>query len=140
MVETVSTSPVTEHEGWFWYAGSNNERYELGPYTSREEALKEGATWNPLYLIEATKRRVRLSCYFSLDDILDALADDPDIGDWEGDPPEVDATPAQFDELSDLVRQTIDAWQQQYGIVINAFTFAKTRNSEVVHFDSGENK
>lgn len=131
-----SAEATTYPEGleWHWYGGDDGERYYIGPYASREQVIadinRDGL--ERAYIVEAAKQPVKLSAYFSVDSLTDALLDDV-IADPEGDHDiEINATPAQTEELVMAVRIAIDHWQARHGIVIMPWAFTFSRNEEMI--------
>ncbi len=134
--EMKTAQAITYPEGleWHWYGGDDGERYFIGPYASREQVVAEikSCGLERGYIVEAAKEPLKLSAYFSADILTDALLDDA-VADPEGDYEiEIDATPAQTDELVTAVRAVIDDWQAKHNIVITPWAFTYSRNEAVI--------
>ncbi|TNE55193.1 MAG: hypothetical protein EP341_05430 [Sphingomonadales bacterium] len=132
---------MSENEEWSWWVGSDEERYttECG---SKEEAVRiakeeyEGA-----YIVEAIKPgNIPLSGYFDAHMFMERADENAwdDHGDPEGDMPVFDAPPDLRNDLQDMVRATIDAWQLKHGIKFTSFAFAASRNHEYIPADEAE--
>lgn len=135
--EMKTAQEISYPEGleWHWYGGDDGERYFIGPYASREQVVAEINSYGLErgYIVEAAKMSLKLSAYFSADMLTDALLEDGDIADPEGDYDiEIDATAAQTDELVKAVRAVINDWQARHNIVITPWAFTYSRNEAVI--------
>ena len=119
---------------WYWWAGSDEERYTVGPRSSRAEAISDGITefaGEPFYIIEAKHGRAHWR-------IIDAdrLAErfdeaNEEMADPDGDGLAAEITDAAWNELAERLNNVCEAWGREKSIQV--WGFSKSRNAE--HFD-----
>lgn len=129
------------NEVWSWWVGNCEERYHTECAT-RDEALQiardeyEGA-----WITEAMKpANIRLSDYFFASTFVEHAEDCAydDHGDPEGDQVVFEWSAEQTNDLQEMVRLTIDAWQAKHNLVFTGFAFLAQRNTEFIPAGEGE--
>ncbi len=133
-------------EGWF--ASSDEERYQIGPCDSKEAAIEEATdneegavqdddgNWKLCFsVIRAEKRGLKISKFVDAVEVLERFAEhscdehgDPS-GDWE---PLSKVTEEMENDLAEMLKVTIDSWQQKHCIIIDPWIFTKVHESEDV--------
>lgn len=124
-------NPATE---WAWWAGTNDEWYQVGPCATRENALEmfhhDYGQEDSCYLIEAARRSVA----FSAEALITAqyFEDNDDFGYDHGEPDRIggaDVISAADAELQALLDRWSARWQHTF---IAPNMFGGTRNGELV--------
>lgn len=168
-----SHCPATDNSGpalaaqvhpneWKWYAGTDDERFDIGPCDTRDQVIAEalaqrigevseevsedvtdpetGVLTNRLYrhrfyVLEAVPHGpVELDGYFDAANWFDELENGPlaDLGDSDGNPMLADITKAQGADLTDRIQAVIRQWQVDHNITISAWAFAQSAKAEFV--------
>jgi hypothetical protein len=116
-------------EEWKWYAGSNEETFEHGPFDTREQAIAELDGYGG-YVIMARKVQLKLSQYFDAATFLENAEDDAyDMANEDGDPI-FDMTSDQQADLQARVRAAIEGWQYAQGLTFIPWGFNGTKHLE----------
>ena len=126
---------TTENENWKWWVGHCDERYHT-ECDDRDEAVyiaseeQEGG-----WIVEALKpSNIQISKYFDghmfAEEAEERAYDDH--GDPEGDVEIFPIKPDQRNDLQEMVRAAIDAWQDKHGLTFTGFQFSASRNSEYI--------
>ena len=124
---------MTEQE-WKWYAGSNEETFEYGPFDTREQAIAELDGYGG-YVIMARRVSLRLSKYFDADTFLENAEDRScDMANEDGDPV-FDIDSDHKADLEARVRAAIEVWQYANGLTFIPWAFSGTKNLERVNAD-----
>ena len=137
-----------DDSGWGWWAGSNEDLFDVGPCETRDEAISEAigsCTYNEfqnddgrwmveVFLCEARNEPLRLADWIDADDLLERAEDnlwdrDRVSGEFEEGPWFV-ATLEQAADLADRVKRACDEWQAAHGLTFNTGTFSHVRNQE----------
>lgn len=120
---------------WGWYAGSNSEWYEIGPYETRDQAIDQarahfGADF-AFHLVEAQTGAIR----FDADQVIERFLEN-EAGDlFDADHQEADRAGAGIEceaadlELQRLLDDWLDRWRHTFA---RPNIFAATRNEEVI--------
>lgn len=122
------------YQEWKWYAGSNEEEFQHGPFDTREQAIAELDGYGG-YIVLARKVPVRLSGYFDADTFLENAEDSAyDMANEDGDPV-FDISKDQQEDLQARIRAAIDAWQYAHNLTFMPWAFNGTKNLERVEGD-----
>lgn len=122
-------------EIWKWYVGSCEEEFHTTCDT-REEAVAAAKDYEGAFIVEATTGRVLLSGYFDAELFIESANDDAyDLVDPNTGDPIFDVQDDQLSDLQDMVRATIDAWQQKHALKFVPWVFSATRNLEWIEGD-----
>jgi hypothetical protein len=140
--EATVAAPVAAAAGsaWGWWAGADcGERFSLGPFATREEAVDEGRRYwggDTFDIIEAIQGEPNLRV--SGNDLLEWL-DERNEDHWDKDG---DCTVFTSDiskearrELGNVVSAAIAAWVERHNVSVKSFMFADTRNEDVIQED-----
>ena len=135
-------------EKWFWWAGRNDECFQVGPCPTREAAIAAAADERlgefhdetdgflklRFEIVEAQSAPLRLADWIDADSILERadenLADSDRIGEEDG--PWFDASSEQEADLVASLKAAADAWQVRHGLRFTCKTFSNMRNEETV--------
>ena len=141
MLPIVPTAPAMD---WKWFAGQDEEIYQLGPFDSREEALEAGKAewWDNVHIVEAQLRFLDLADAIDAEDIIERWFDDDDSMtgpiDMEGEPI-FDLTSEQEQELSRDLIAAARRFGTRHGLdKVNLFWFASMRNCAMYQRDGEE--
>lgn len=155
MTDANNTPPQTKMQAtespWLWWAGSSEERFEVGPEGSRE-AIIQAATNDSLgetdddgswklrfHIVEARQDPLRIADWLDLDALIeraeDNVADSDRVASENDDGPWFECTPMQEKDLRQRVEKACDEWQAANGLAFKTATFSHTRNSEHVVVD-----
>ena len=141
---------AADQPSWGWWAGSSPEHFHIGPHPTRQEAIDaavverigefkdEFGNWKiGLHILEAYKDSIDLSLHFEANDWL-SLVDEHQLVDDanENGDPLIDVTIEDEEDLQVRVRAAIRDWQAARNIVVEPYTFTKTRNPEYVVVDN----
>lgn len=113
-----------DQEVWYGNCHSRAEAIELG--------MREGSG-DPFWTALCTKKFTRLSRYFEDRDLyrwLERIDEEEEMHDPE-DPcpdPHVDMTDEQEQDLIDLIRVTIDEWQERHQLVFPQWAFSNIQD------------
>lgn len=122
---------------WAWWAGSNDENYSEGPFDTREEAIAALDGYGG-YICEAKQTPLRLSEWVGLDRLLetaeDNFADSDRCSECDADSV-FKVTPDQEKDLTAILKESIDAWQNAHVLVFTCYTFSHQRNLEGIPED-----
>lgn len=122
------------YQEWKWYAGSNEEEFQHGPFDTREQAIAELDGYGG-YIVLARKVPLRLSDYFRADGFLENAEDAAyDLANEGGDPV-FDVSAYQQENLQICVRAAIDAWQYAHSLTFIPWAFNGTKNLERINSD-----
>ena len=126
---------MSEQDDWKWWVGHDDEHYHTKCDT-REEAVRIATEeQDGGYIVEAKKpANINISSYFDgqlFAEHAEERAQD-DHGDLDGGAEIFPVTNEQLEELQSLVRSTIDAWQNEQGLVFTGWQFSECRNQEYV--------
>lgn len=118
-------------DGFRWYAGSNGEIYQVGPHTSRQDALDAAKEedWETIYLVNA--RKMEMSVPY-LDVFAERICEEVIEGNHEAfgeDGCEDGWTDAQQQVLAGRLRQTVEQWLKENPLP--TWTFGAQRWQEV---------
>jgi hypothetical protein len=120
---------------YFWWAGSDDEHYTIGPCRTRQEAIDEAndSFDGGFYIVEAYQRPVDFGLMFHADDAIERWTeDDEQLSDEDGNLC-FDLSGEQVQELQTEVRATIRAWAARHGLdKIKLYWFAGQRNEEFI--------
>ncbi|KZZ28246.1 hypothetical protein A3753_26945 [Sulfitobacter sp. HI0082] len=126
---------MTKEFNWNWWVGHDDERYHTECVT-REEAVRVATEeYDGGYIVEAMKpANIKISRYFDVHSFTEAAEQSAfdDHGDPEGDIPIFDITAEHARDLQDMVRATLDAWQEKHGLTFTGFMFQASRNHEYI--------
>jgi hypothetical protein len=129
---------MTEEKiNWQWWAGSDDERYTIGPCDSREQAFQEGQdhySGEGFHIVEAVQASdLRLALQFNASDFLENVEDRvyDDYTGPDGEPVFV-MSKAQVARLQSVVRSAIEAWQCEENLTFKGWKFQRQRNEEFV--------
>lgn len=128
---------MSEHN-WEWWAGSNEEHYSLGPFTSRDEAIAEAEDYydgdEGFFIIEAVRAsRAQLipPAYRVIEDALECAADEGAFGE-----------DCDFDLLGSKEEQreafkaldgALADWLEKFGNILpHPYRFDASRNGEYI--------
>lgn len=136
--------------GWRWYAGYDEEYFQIGPCDNREEAI-DAAKWDGLgefkddegnwkqaiHLVEARKDGLRLSEWINVEGALERAVDSFHDSDRasEYDEDVFDMTKDQEADLTARIKRVCDEWQDHHRLVFPTWTFSATRNRDYVVVD-----
>ena len=116
---------------WYWWAGSDEERYTVGPCSSRAEAISDGITefaGEPFYIIEAKHGRAHWRIIDG-DYIAERFDNaNEEMADPDGDGLSVEIPSAAWDELAERLNNVCEAWGRQKSI--HVWGFSESRNAE----------
>ena len=117
---------------WFWYVGSNEEDFSLGPFDTRQDAIDEGeANYDEgFWIIEATKsgwpapRASRL--------IEDMFENSEDL--FRDEYPEIQGTLQQRTQAEEELQELLNKWMDKYRTVIfpEPYVFSAQANLEYI--------
>lgn len=138
----------TDHtaEGWFWFASSDGEAFQIGPCATRDEALKSAAIdeigvetpegYIVFHITQATNPPLKIADWLRLETLIegagenlaesDRVASDFDDGDAFA------VTSEQDKDLQERIRKACDEWQEAHGLTFRVHTFAAMRNNETI--------
>lgn len=129
-------------DNWQWWAGSNDEWYALGPFATRDEAIRSGRYdydyLGGFHVLEALPTdNIRLSDWIpGVDRLLEDAEEnlnDSTLRCLEYDDDTVfDASTEQVLELEKLLKETIHRWQDTHGLKFSVRTFREIRNKEYI--------
>ena len=133
---------------WHWYAGRDEEVYQIGPCDTREQALAEaiadelgifddadGQTKLSIHLVEARKDPLRLATWIDIERMLEHAEEaiiESDLGCEHDNGPFFDAAPEQEADLKARIARACDEWQAAHAIRPTTWTFTHMRNHEHV--------
>jgi len=129
---------------WKWWAGPDEEWFEVGPCETREQAFDEAKDYfegEGFHIIEARNPPLRLSEWADIKNILEHAEDnleDSDRTNENDNGPWFEATKAQRADLADRIKRACDEWQDAHGLVFTTTTFAEARNAEYI--EGGEDE
>ena len=132
---------------WQWWAGSNEEWMQHGPFESREDAIAEsvsdgtgefkdedGSLKLGIHVVEARQDPLRLSEWLELDQLIERaeenLADSDRVASEYDGGPWFEITFEQKTDLEKRIRQACDEWQAAHGLAFKTRRFSASRNSE----------
>ena len=126
---------------WEWWAGNNDENYQIGPCASRDEALEEACDYfgddaDTIFLIEATRAQWWSPRASTVIDELLNNCDDLFADDW----PDLCGTKERRAEAEGELQSALDVWMNKWRdeIFPTPTRFASTRNSEAVSVASAD--
>lgn len=132
---------MSNNDNWSWWVGSSDERYHT-ECDSREEAVRIAKEdYDGAYIVEACKpSSIALSDYFDASLFLENADESAydDHGDPEGDAPVFETTHEQDEDLEQMVRAAISAWQEKHGLTFTGWQFSAARNHEYIPADEAE--
>lgn len=148
MAQVTQPASQTMTDDFKWYASRDDEDYEIGPCSTREEVvelamdadlgLRQGpdGNWDQLtfYILEGMQDPIDLSKHLPVDVIIEGLCEsvDEEHG-WEDQYPSENAwTVEQENDLRARMRQVVADWQAQHGIVVRPSIFTHIRTKERV--------
>jgi hypothetical protein len=139
----MSTSQ-SEKSAWGWYGCTCDETFSEGPFSSREECIKEctqqglGDYDGGFHIVEARKDDIKLSAYFD-SDLLIENAEDRAYDDHGGEDPLFEVTAEQAKDLEFVVRMCIDRWQVRHGLTFEPWCLTASRNEDYIQTNGEEN-
>ena len=116
-----------------WFAGSNDEFYDYGPFDTKQEALDEAYSCGVeiIYFCEAAPGEFKLSELINLEDLEEALNDSIMRCEYDDDPI---LEMSEEDEIS--LREALDRWQEERGLKFTCQTFKHIR--EAGHIEAAQ--
>ncbi|MBH0113222.1 hypothetical protein I5E68_09715 [Novosphingobium sp. YJ-S2-02] len=129
LVSLPSGDPATDDEPWAWYAGTNDEWYQSGPFVSREEAVTALDGYGGC-IVEALPGKLSFSAevligeqYFENDNLFDFENTEPDR---KGEPEHVRQADAELQCL-------LDGWTLRWGhTFVTPTLFRAVRHEEKI--------
>lgn len=134
----LSNNNVNKTEKWQWYAGSDDEYYQEGPFDSKDQAIEividEGDHDNGFHIIEATCYEINFSAkkliedqYLEMEDLFSRdRCQSGRLGNHE--------------EADKKLQILLDNWISEYkSTFIEPDMFAKTRNQEFIDAQTIQN-
>lgn len=122
--------PYRMDDGYRWYAGNDDEVFQVGPCESRQEAFDEakGMDWEIIYLVNATKVEMTAPM---LDDFAERILEDvieSNMEAWGEDGCDDGWTPEQHAQLAGMLRQVLATFLERNPL--KTWTFAHQRWAE----------
>jgi hypothetical protein len=129
------TQANEKNQHWSWWVGHDDERFHT-ECDSREEAVRIAKEEHDGgYIVEAMKPgNIALSSYFDADMFVENADENAweNHGDPEGGDTVFDVPPDLRNDLQDMVRATIDAWQKKHNLTFTGWQFSASRNHEYI--------
>lgn len=124
-------------EQWEWWASRDEERYDVGPETSREAVIELATNdfdGERFHIIEATKGTPNLRIFDDADRVIEDIDEqneqyiDPvsDGGLFS----DTQLSGEIMDDLTRRLNDAVEAWVKDHGISIPCYGFDRTRNGE----------
>lgn len=120
----IKASSTWARDGLSWWAGSNPERYSIGPYPTREQAFLAALTeqMDEVHLCEAAYSKPTIP--HMVDHILERYEEsNEELGDPDGDGFSLSATPEQEKDLQERFERMFEEWRTAHGIEPKTFMF-----------------
>ncbi len=131
-----------------WWTGDNDERYSVGPYATRQEAIDEAIAqcvyqeldpeppehpnWRiAIYVCEADSPEL-LDMEVDADDVLERLEGHYEWGDPDGDPIFTNVTRPMTDDLTRRLTEAFRAWVTEHNLALHYSAFQATRHKECI--------
>lgn len=114
-----------------WYSSNDEENWQGGPYSTREEAEAEAEGNEHRLIMQATKGPIRVSRFFDQGGFLEQAEESLyDICNENGDPI-LDFTPEVNLDLQARVRAAIDSWQVAHQLSPQGWCFDSCEAHEI---------
>jgi len=120
----IKASSTWARDGLSWWAGSNPERYSIGPYPTREQAFLAAITeqMDEVHLCEAAHAKPTVP--HMVDHILERYEEsNEELGDPDGDGFTLSATAEQEKDLQERFEKMFEEWRTAHGIEPKTFMF-----------------
>lgn len=111
-------------DGLEWWAGSNEERFSVGPCPTKEGALLEALDngWEQVFLVETKLKEVDLSGM--AENLLERIdLDNEDVGDPDGDGLFKDVNDDQIKALDVILETAVRTWMAEHGVKPASWAF-----------------
>lgn len=121
---------------WKWYAGPNEEFFSEGPFDTKDQAISAGADsfGESFHILEAIKEPILLSNFIPDGGYLLEWADEAamELGDPDSGDPIFDLPQDKVESLTTCVKEAVNRWQAEQGLVFMPWVFSHTRNEEYI--------
>ena len=127
----IKAASTWAESGYSWWAGSNEEVYQVGPHETREQALLEALSndWDCIYLTQANKGKATFP--HVADMILERYEEsNEELGNPDGDGFTLESTPAQETDLQERLEIAFNLWMEQHGLEPRVWSFGDMKVTE----------
>jgi len=121
---------------WGWYAGTDGERFGLGPFETKSELITEAKAvfGNWFHVLEAVPGKYTTRV-FEGGRGLEVLSEvNSEYSDPDGDEPFVDVSNEASDDLDRMLDEVVAVWVKKHNIPMQAWMFGRSRNAEYVEY------